>query len=144
MLIALPDGHAADVVADASPRRSSSSPRSCADRHPGITAKRWPAPARFKRADAVSRYILRPRSPWQRGSNENTNGLLRQYFPKRTEIAHFTSRSRTTLQQELRRPRQTRMEITITSTRRRCCVEPLNSQPIRAHDLRAERTDLRT
>jgi IS30 family transposase len=38
----------------------------------------------------VASVFCDPRSRWQRGSNENTNGLLRQYFPKRTEIAHFT------------------------------------------------------
>ena len=64
--------------------------------------------AQFSVKTGVPVYFCDPRSPWQRGSNENTNGLLRQYFPKRTEIAHFTQADLDDVAAELNgRPRQT-------------------------------------
>ncbi|HVZ42233.1 MAG TPA: IS30 family transposase [Ramlibacter sp.] len=62
----------------------------------------------FSVASEVQVYFCDPRSPWQRGSNENTNGLLRQYFPKGKDVSGFSQAHLNSVAARLNgRPRQT-------------------------------------
>jgi IS30 family transposase len=62
----------------------------------------------FTRNTNITVYFAHPRSPWERGTNENTNALLRQYFPKGTDFSKISKNELKTVQDELNdRPRQT-------------------------------------
>jgi IS30 family transposase len=106
-LLHLPDGHTADAVADAVIARMS--------RYPGwfartLTWDRGTELARHARVTdetGISVYFADPHAPWQRGSNENLNGLLREYLPKGTDLSVYTPAQLQQIEDELNdRPRK--------------------------------------
>jgi transposase, IS30 family len=108
MLFTLPNGFTAERVSEALAKTVMTLPASL---RRSLTWDQGPEMAghvRFTVDTGLTVYFCDPRSPWQRGSNENTNGLLRQYFPKGHSLAKVTQAELDRVAHQLNgRPRQT-------------------------------------
>ena len=109
MLVALPRGdHRADAVAHALAEAVTTLPKALTKSLTWDLGHEMAQHQQFTIATGVQVYFCDPKSPWQRGSNENTNGLLRQYLPRRLDFRTLTQADLDTIAAELNnRPRQT-------------------------------------
>ena len=87
MLVHLPDRRDALTVSEAIQRTISDLPSELVRSLTWDQGSELAAHARFTVETGVAVYFCDPHSPWQRGTNENTNGLLRQYMPKGTDLS---------------------------------------------------------
>ena len=82
---------------------------------------------RFALATDIQVYFCDPRSPWQRSSNENTNGLLRQYLPKGIDVSSYSQAKLNAVARQLNeRPRKTLGFHTPADVQPYRCVDRLN------------------
>ncbi|GHB67472.1 hypothetical protein GCM10010377_67960 [Streptomyces viridiviolaceus] len=108
MLVHLPDGYNSAAVRDALIAAVNTLPPDLKRSLTWDQGTEMAAHRGFSMATNVPVYFCDPGSPWQRGSNENTNGLLRQYFPKGTDLSVHTREHLNAVAAELNsRPRKT-------------------------------------
>ena len=107
-LVALPDGSGAVEVCEALKRSIATLPAQLRRSFTWDQGSEMAEHRRFALESGVEVYFCDPQSPWQRGSNENTNGLLRQYFPKGESLAAVSQERLDEVARKLNgRPRET-------------------------------------
>lgn len=107
-LVWLPDGRTADVVAAAIAAKIGTLPAALRRTLTWDQGSEMAQHAAFTIKTGIDVYFCDPHSPWQRPANENTNGLLRQYFPKSVDLSSVTEHHLDLVADELNgRPRQT-------------------------------------
>ena len=108
MLARLGDDGTTEHVTQALKERIADLPRHLVASLTWDQGKELSAHRRFSEETGVDVYFCDPHSPWQRGTNENTNGLLRQYLPKGTDLAAHSQAELDAIAAQLNgRPRQT-------------------------------------
>jgi IS30 family transposase len=108
MLVALPQGHKADLVADALAAKITTLPAALTRTLTWDQGHEMAEHVRFTEATGIEVYFCDPKSPAQRGSNENTNGLLRQYLPRTLDFRTLTQADFDAIADQLNgRPRHT-------------------------------------
>jgi len=108
LLVGLPENHRADVVAAALAAKITELPEHLRRSLAWDQGREMAQHRVFTIASGVPVFFCDPRSPWQRGSNENTNGLLRQYLPRKSRLGDRTQQDLDNIAAELNgRPRQT-------------------------------------
>jgi len=108
ILVALPNGRSSEPGLAALAARIATLPEQLVRSLTWDHGKEMARHAQFTIDTGLQIYVCDPHSPWQRGTNENTNGLLRQYFPKGTDLAAVTQDELDAVAAELNgRPRQT-------------------------------------
>jgi len=106
-LIHLPGGRTADAVADAVTARMTALPTWFARTLTWDNGAEMARHARITEQTGIQVYFADPYKPWQRGSNENINGLLREYLPKGTDLRQYTAAQLQAIEDELNdRPRK--------------------------------------
>ena len=108
ILLHLPDGATALSVRDAMTAAAQDLPETLRRSVTWDQGKEMAQHVQFSIDTGIDVYFCDPHAPWQRGSNENTNGLLRQYFPKGTDLSVHDAAALQAVADSLNgRPRQT-------------------------------------